>query len=145
MKKADKQESDRRVLQVSEWLLDGESTYKIVQYCTEKWEIEERQARVYITKARKKWDEIYEKDFNNNVNWHLIARRKLFNKCIKENDRSTALNTIKDIAAIQGLYELKIKSEHTETHEYHLIIERIDQEDNGNGRFTKTKIEQMAR
>jgi len=123
MNKADRQESDRRVLQVSEWLLDGESTYKIVQYCSEKWQIGDRQVRKYIERAKEKWNEIYAQDFENNLKWHLIARRKLFNSCIKEKDRANARQILNDMADIQGLRELRIKSEHTETHEYRLIVE----------------------
>ena len=48
MNKADKQESDRRVLQVSEWLLDGESTYKIIEYCQNNWGIKKHQVYKYI-------------------------------------------------------------------------------------------------
>ena len=109
MNKADKQESNNRVLQVSEWLLDGESCYRIVKYCEENWGIKQTQAYKYIEKAKKKWDKIYEKDFANNLNWHLIARRKLYNKCIKESDKTNARQVLNDIADIQGIRELKIK------------------------------------
>ena len=146
MNKADRQEVDRRVAQVSEWLLDGESTYKIVLYCEQNWGIKRTQTQKYIKLAKQKWDEIYQSEFENNLKWHLIARRKLYNKCIADGDKSNARQVLNDIADIQGLKEIRIKSEHIEKHEYHLIIERPETDsDNGNGRITKTKIEQMAR
>jgi len=123
MNKADKQESDRRVRQVSEWLLDGESTYKIVQYCTENWGIEESQSRVYIRKARKLWEEIYHDEIENNLRWHLIARRKLFNKCIKDGDKTNARQLLNDIADIQGISRNRI--EHTGKDGGEILIREI--------------------
>ena len=136
MNKADNQESDRRVAQISEWLLEGESTYKIVQYCKENWDINESQTRKYIKKARVLWDKIYEKDFANNLNWHLIARRKLYNKCIKESDRTNARQVLNDIADIQGIRELKVK--HSGDSENPIVITEMainrsnGEESNGN-------------
>ena len=146
MNKADTQEVERRILQVSEWLLDAECTYKIVKYCEQEWGIKRTQAYKYIDLAKEKWQEVYDKEFNDNLKWHLLSRKKLLNKCLKDGDKSNARQVLNDIADLQGLKEIRIKSEHTEKHEYHLIVERPETDsDNGNGRITKTKIEQMAR
>jgi len=136
MNKADKQESDRRVAQISEWLLEGESTYKIIEYCRVEWGIKAAQVYKYIDKAKQLWDEIYKKDFANNLKWHLIARRKLYNKCIKESDKTNARQVLNDIADIQGIRELKVK--HSGDPENPIIITEMTinrsngEESNGN-------------
>jgi len=147
MNKADRQESDRRVRQISNWLLDGESTIDIIEFCREKWSIKEGQVYKYIEKARKVWEKINEDEMIYNLHWHLDSRRKLLNKCLKENDRTNARQILNDMADLHGLREIKVKSEHTEKHEYRLIVERKEQqiEDDGNGRFTKAKVKSLAR
>ena len=145
MNKADTQESSKRLLQINDWLLDGKSFQQIIRYCADKWNIKERQVYNYIKKARQKWDEICNQQFESNLSWHLLTRERLYQKCIKKGDFSNARQVLDSLADIQGLRELRIKSEHTEKHEYHLIIERPETDsDNGNGRI-ETKIEQMAR
>ena len=111
MNKADRQESERRVRQVSNWLLDGESTTDIVQYCANEWKLSQRQTYVYINKARTLWEEINSNEFVYNLNWHIQTRRKLLNKCIKDGDKSNARQILNDLADIQGISRNRI--EHT--------------------------------
>jgi len=63
---------------------------------------------------------------------------------IKLPDRQKALD---QIGKVLEMFTEKTKSERTEKHEYHLIIERKDQqiEDDGNGRITKAKVKSLAR
>jgi len=148
MNKADKQETTRRLMQIAEWMLDGESVSRIIQYSSTNWNIGERQVYNYIEKARKRWDEICNKQFESNLSWHLLTRERLYQKCIKKEDYSNARQILDSIADLQGLKEIRIKSEHTEKQEYHLIIERADQEDNnnGNGRYkNQDKVKSLAR
>lgn len=111
MNKADTQESNRRVAQISEMLLDGESYQQIIQYCSDTWNIGERQVYNYIKKARSKWDEICNKQLESNLNWHLLTRGRLYQKCIKKEDFSNARQTLNDLADIQGISRNRI--EHT--------------------------------
>jgi len=111
MNKADRQESDRRVRQVSNWLLDGESSSDIIKYCEENWQIKQVQAYAYIEKARKLWDEINQNELVYNLTWHIQTRRKLLNKCIKDGDKSNARQVLNDLADIQGISRNRI--EHT--------------------------------
>ena len=111
MNKADRQESDRRVRQVSNWLLDGESSSDIIKYCEENWQIKQVQAYAYIEKARKLWDEINQNELVYNLTWHIQTRRKLLNKCIKDGDKSNARQVLNDMADIQGISRNRI--EHT--------------------------------
>ena len=105
MNKADKRESKKRVLQISEWLLEGQSTYEIVEHCGQNWGIKRAQVYKYIDKAKGEWEETYKKDFVNNLNWHLIARRRLYKNALKGDRYSEANNILKDIADLQGLYK----------------------------------------
>ena len=109
MNKADRQESDRRVRQVSNWLLDGESTSDIVKYCEENWQIKQVQAYAYIKKARELWAEINQNELVYNLNWHIQTRRKLLNKCIKDGDKSNARQVLNDLADIQGISRNKME------------------------------------
>lgn len=103
MNKADKQESERRVRQVSNWLLDGESSSDIIEYCRSSWRISQAQTYKYIEKARELWQEINNNEIAYNLNWHIQTRRKLLNKCIKDGDKSNARQILNDLADIQGI------------------------------------------
>jgi hypothetical protein len=123
MKKADTQESNRRVAQISEMLLDGESYQQIIQYCSDTWNIGERQVYNYIQKARSKWDEICNKQFESNLNWHLLTRGRLYQKCIKKEDFSNARQTLNDLADIQGISRNRV--EHTGKDGGEILIREI--------------------
>ena len=123
MNKADRQESDRRVRQVSNWLLDGESSSDIIKYCEENWQIKQVQAYAYIEKARKLWDEINQNELVYNLTWHIQTRRKLLNKCIKDGDKSNARQVLNDLADIQGISRNRI--EHTGKDGGEIIIKEV--------------------
>lgn len=108
-KKADQIEFDRRIEVISDWLLDGESVYKIVHYSSEKWQVGRRQVEKYIRLARTGWKKAYQKDFKDNLDYHLLARRRLYNSCVREKDRSNARQILNDMAKIQGIMVDKVE------------------------------------
>ena len=115
---ANKEISRQRVNEISECLLDGWSSYAIVQKYSPEWNITRRQIQKYIRRAYEMHQEIYDKELKNNLNWHFIARRKLYERAIKEKNYSEARNVLRDLAELQGLYKLKIESESKNTYEH---------------------------
>ena len=113
--KITKIELDKRLIEVEEMLINGESRYALVQYGLKAWGIKAAQVDKYIAKVRKKWDECFEKEFKHNLTWHLIARKKLYKKCLETKDNRTALSVLHDIADLQGLYK-KIIANETDEH-----------------------------
>ena len=154
--KANKEISHERVVEVSECLLDGLSTYAIVQKYTEIWNLKRRQIETYVRKARDLHGEIFEREIKNNLNWHLITRRKLYERAIKEKNYNEARNVLKDLAELQGLYKIRIESESKETHEHvyvfesafdkmekesqEAILDLLESVNNGNGNGSNKKV-----
>jgi len=57
MPNIDNIEWDKRIRIVQEWLIDDWSSTDIIAKINNKWGIEERQAKRYISEARSKWNE----------------------------------------------------------------------------------------
>jgi len=57
MPNIDNIEWDKRIRIVQEWLIDDWSSTDIIAQINNKWGIEERQAKRYISEARSKWNE----------------------------------------------------------------------------------------
>jgi len=111
---ADKVSSISRIRAIQEWLLIGHTTKDIILQGTTLWNVCDRQIYRYLKDARK-WfiDETKEKIEARRA-FHVQARMRLF-KNLKNKDNSqgafAALNLLKDIAELEGLYIRKI--EHT--------------------------------
>ena len=103
--KANKEISEKRVFQISELLLDCVSNYEIVQFCTKEWNVGWRQVYKYIAMARGKIEKTYQKELERNLSWHMIARKKLVKKLIKNKDEKGAAQVLKDMADLQGYYK----------------------------------------
>jgi len=132
MKKATREESERRVRQVSNWLLDGESSTDIIQYCKNSWQINQGQAYKYIKKAHELWQEINNTEIVYNLNWHIQTRRKLLNKCLKDGDRTNARQLLNDLADIMGIarnrleHSGKVQTESTD--KLKTVVEKMNDE-----------------
>ena len=105
MKKANKEISEKRVFQISELLLDCVSNYEIVQGCTNEWNIGWRQVYKYIAVARQKIEKTYQKEFQQNLSWHMVARKKLVRKLLNKKDEKGAAQVLRDMAELQGYYK----------------------------------------
>ena len=132
MNKATRQESERRVRQVSNWLLDGESSTDIIQYCKNSWQINQGQAYKYIKKAHELWQEINNTEIVYNLNWHIQTRRKLLNKCLKDGDKTNARQLLNDLADIMGIarnrleHSGKVQTESTD--KLKTVVEKMNDE-----------------
>jgi len=132
MNKATRQESERRVRQVSNWLLDGESSTDIIEYCKASWQINQAQTYKYIKKAHELWQKINNDEIVYNLNWHIQTRRKLLNKCLKDGDRTNARQLLNDLADIMGIarnrleHSGKVQTESTD--KLKTVVEKMNDE-----------------
>ena len=106
-KKSEEKEVRQRILQITEWLLQGFTNYKIVKYCEDEWQIKQTQAYNYIKRAFAIIEETYQKEFKENLSWHLVARKKLLEKASKKDNTNEALAILRDIAELQGYYKIQ--------------------------------------
>jgi len=75
-KKSDMLEVERRVYQVG-LMLRRKPINFIIQYCADTWDIEARQARNYIRRARKEWKKYFEKLKGDGLSYHIAQIRDL--------------------------------------------------------------------
>ncbi|MBC8186259.1 hypothetical protein H8E88_34690 [candidate division KSB1 bacterium] len=111
MKKANTEISNKRVFQITDLLLSATSNYEIVQFCSKEWKVSERQIYNYIAIARKQIKKTYQREFKENLSWHMIVRKKLVKQLLKKNNEKDAAIILRDMADLQGYY--KLRHEHT--------------------------------
>lgn len=108
-KKVTQLELQRRLEQISEWLIQGASTSEIYQYAREKgWDVCNRQIDNYISKCYDLWNETLEKNRERLLAKHIRLRERLYFDAMREKDyqnRNLALNVLKDMAALFKLYD----------------------------------------
>lgn len=75
-KKSDMLEVERRVYQIG-LMLRRKPINFIIQYCADTWNIEARQARNYIRRARKEWKKYFEKLKGDGLSYHIAQIRDL--------------------------------------------------------------------
>ena len=78
-KKADMIEVKKRIYQVG-LMLRRKSVSFILQFCADNWNIENRQARNYIRKARKEWKKYFEKLEGDGISYHIAQFRDIKDK-----------------------------------------------------------------
>jgi len=117
-KKADMTTVDERIYKVG-LMLTRKPTSFIVQYCASTWNIEERQARKYIRRARAEW----KKHFNNvkkaGMGYHVAQIRDIKDmaysrkvvvgtvdnkQVVQVPDLDLILNILKEEAKLMGIY-----------------------------------------
>ena len=123
MSKSNKAEITRRVRTVAEYLIQGYSASDIVRNVTVTWDIKERQAENYISKAYKLIHDEAVKSIADSKAFHLKARLDLYRDLMKERSKvlkgdtdqkskvwmltqleSKIMDILKDMARIDGLY-----------------------------------------
>lgn len=86
-------------------LLAGGEFADIRQYAsTQEWKVSDRQVRRYMEAAYKKLARVTERDRTQLLGRHLMQRRALDARAIKSTDVRTALQVLRDQAALEGLY-----------------------------------------
>lgn len=84
MPKATTTEVDQRVSKVFEMLSQGASHQVILQYASDTWKVRERNAYLYIDKARLKIKEIVDKQLATALETAISQLDHIINKCIYE-------------------------------------------------------------
>ncbi len=99
----------QRVSVVSALLINGNSRDSIVQYCSENWEIGERQSDKYIQKAMT----LIEKSVKRNISYDYAKAVRRYEDLYKLNmdkkDYRTALAVNKELTTLQGLHKQQIE------------------------------------
>lgn len=107
--KATKAQIYQRIQQVLQLMLNGSSRSIIVQYCSENWNVGERQADKYILKANSLCKKSIVKDAQLDYAKAMRRFEFLYSRCLERNDYRAALAVNKEIAALQGLYQERVK------------------------------------
>lgn len=102
--KTNKLEMKKRLLYISELLLEGKSTKEICRFASEKWYISRRQVERYITSSYINWQKEFENKGEAILEYNITLRMNLYNKSYDEGKYRTCLTILKDIAKIEGLY-----------------------------------------
>src|SRR6185437_6820350 len=105
MGKATKAEAMNRLQEVTKLLLAGAEFGEIRQFAAERqWDVSDRSVRRYMEVAYKRMADAAKRDSKQLLGRHLMQRRALYARCLKQGDHRTALNVLKDEAALQGIY-----------------------------------------
>lgn len=105
MAKSDKATVLARVQDVVRLVLAGAEFGDIRQYAADRnWQVSERQLRRYQDRAYRRLARDSTRDRKQLLGRHLSQRRALYARAIKGNDVRTALQVLRDEAALQGLY-----------------------------------------
>lgn len=94
----------KRLLYISELLLEGKSTKEICRFASEKWHISRRQVERYITSSYINWQKEFENKGEAILEYNIALRMNLYNKSYDKGKYRTCLTILKDIAKIEGLY-----------------------------------------
>ena len=105
MGKATKAEAMNRLREVTKLLLAGAEFGEIRQFAAERqWDVSDRSIRRYMEVAYKRMADASKRDSKQLLGRHLMQRRALYARCLKQGDHRSALNVLKDEASLQGIY-----------------------------------------
>jgi hypothetical protein len=94
-----------RVHTVLRLLISGAGYSEVRQYATDQnWKLSERQLRRYMEAANRLFVEAVERNRDQLLGRHLLQRRALYARALKNGDVKTALQVLQDEAALLGLY-----------------------------------------
>jgi hypothetical protein len=104
MSRSDKATVIQRVNDVLRLLLAGAEFAEIRQFASAHgWNVTDRQIRRYQEAAYRRVAKIAQRDQVQSLGRHLMQRRALYARAVKNNDLRTALQILRDEAALQGL------------------------------------------
>lgn len=109
MSKSDKNTVEQRIKEIATKLINGNSREDIVLYCSENWDIGERQTDKYIVRAK----ELVEKSVKRRIEYdYAKAVRRyedLYKVSYEKKDYKTALAVNKELTVLQGLYKQQLE------------------------------------
>lgn len=110
-KKASNIEAYERVQAVMKYILDGYTSTQIVDQCKLVFEVEERQAKTYISKAFQEFKKVRRKSMDEKIGFYIAVKLKLYNK-LKDKETpagaAVALNIVESMEKIDGVSVQKI-------------------------------------
>lgn len=109
MPKSDKNTIERRIKSISLMLINGNNREFIVLYCSENWNIGERQADKYISKARTLIEQSVKKQVAYDYAKAVRRYEELYRLSIEKKDYKTALSVNKELTTLQGLFKIEVE------------------------------------
>ena len=109
MPKSDKNTVERRIKSISSMLINGNNREFIVLYCSENWNIGERQADKYISKARTLIEQSVKKEVAYDYAKAVRRYEELYRLSIEKKDYKTALSVNKELTTLQGLFKIEVE------------------------------------
>ena len=109
MSKSDKNTIERRIKSISSMLINGNNREFIVLYCSENWNIGERQADKYISKARTLIEQSVKKQVAYDYAKAVRRYEELYRLSIEKKDYKTALSVNKELTTLQGLFKIEVE------------------------------------
>ena len=109
MPKSDKNTIERRIKSISSMLINGNNREFIVLYCSENWNIGERQADKYISKARTLIEQSVKKQVAYDYAKAVRRYEELYRLSIEKKDYKTALSVNKELSTLQGLFKIEVE------------------------------------
>ena len=109
MPKSDKNTIERRIKSISSMLINGNNREFIVLYCSENWNIGERQADKYISKARTLIEQSVKKQVAYDYAKAIRRYEELYRLSIEKKDYKTALSVNKELTTLQGLFKIEVE------------------------------------
>jgi hypothetical protein len=95
----------RRVNEVGRLILSGAEFAEIRQYAADQnWRVSGRQIRRYMQRCYTRLAQATDRDRKELLGRHLMQRRAIYARSLKNNDLRTALQTLRDEAELEGLY-----------------------------------------
>ena len=105
--KADKAQQLSRIRSVQEMLLNGNCAGDIIAYISNQWSITERQSQSYVKWAYDEFKAQTSATMEEQTSFHIQARMRLYKNNLNKDDK-LALDVLKDIAKLKGMYVEKI-------------------------------------
>jgi hypothetical protein len=105
MSKSSKAIVTQRVDDVKRLLVVGAESSDIRKFAlAHEWGLSDRQLQRYTKIAYRQMAKAASRDYRQLLGLHLSKRRALYARCVKANENRTALQVLRDEAALQGLY-----------------------------------------
>ena len=130
MAEVDKIEKEKRIYQIS-LLLRRKPTKYIIQFITQKWGLEKRQAYNYIKLARKEWQKYFTNLKHAGISYHIAQMRDLKDTAGSKKDYRLVFDIAKEEAKLMGIYpsekhDVKVEGELKVTNAKQKLINKVN-------------------
>jgi len=107
--KADAREADERRSIIAKLILDGYSRADIRKNCSKLFKISQRQVENYYIQCEKEFKKAALADRDTEFKKATQRALRLYNKCLKDNDRRSAVAVFKEMNELLGLKSVKLE------------------------------------